>query len=74
MEIAMKRFDWLQMLARWHGFDTVDLMSEANNLANGDWDFDEPALWEQDPDLALDVDDWIDMESLLVLGGCLDAP
>jgi hypothetical protein len=73
MESDMKRFDWLQMFAAWHGFYLVNLVSEVNDIADGERDFDEPALWARDPDFALDVCDWIDVESLLALGGCLDA-
>lgn len=59
-------------LADWHGWKTADLISEANN--RGDIDFNEPALWDFDPNLALDISDMLDVESLLALGGCLDAP
>ena len=59
------------LLARWHGPHTADLVSYANA---DDQDFDEPDLWEYDQGLALEIADWLDVESLLVLGGCLDAP
>ncbi len=58
------------MLAIWNGFVTADLVSLANNC--GDQDFDEPALWDADPDLALEISDMLDVESMLALGGCLD--
>ena len=61
---------WLA-LARWHSPDTADLVSNANN--SGDGDFAEPDLWESDPDLAMIVSDLLDVESLLDLGGCVDA-
>lgn len=54
-------------LARWHGLDTVDLLSLADNQ-----DFDESPLWDANPDLALEISDMLDVESLLALGGCLD--
>jgi hypothetical protein len=73
MESEMKNFDLLQMLAAWHGSYITNLVSETNELADSDQDFDEPALWDYDPDLALDVGDMLDVESLLALGGCLDA-
>ena len=62
---------WWHLLASWYGHYTADLVSYANE---DDQDFDEPTLWETDPDLALEISDWLDVESLLVLGGCLDAP
>ena len=68
----MKRFDLLQMFAYWHGVYIANLVSEANDMADGDRDFDEPALWARDPDFALDVCDWLDVEAMLMLGGCLD--
>ena len=58
------------LLAQWHGPHTADLVSYANQ---DEQDFDEPALWDTDPDLTLEIADWLDVESLLVLGGCLDA-
>ena len=61
---------WLA-LARWHGTDIADLISRINNC--GDIDFDEPALWDSDPDLALIVSDLFDVEGMLVFSGCLDA-
>jgi hypothetical protein len=61
---------WLA-LARWHGPDTADLVSKANN--GGDSYFAEPDLWESDPDLAMIVSDLLDVESLLDLGGCVNA-
>jgi hypothetical protein len=60
-----------RILAKWHGMDTADLVSLANN--RGDLDFDEPALWDADPDLALEISDMLDLENMLELGGCLDA-
>ena len=61
---------WLA-LARWHGADIADLIAKANN--SGYIDFDEPALWDSDPDLALIVSDLFDVEGMLVLSGCLDS-
>jgi hypothetical protein len=61
---------WLA-LARWHGGDIADLIAKANNNS-GYIDFDEPALWDSDPDLALVVSDLFDVEGMLVLSGCLD--
>lgn len=68
---------WLE-LAGWYGPDTTDLIAKTNYLLSlaeigGDQGFDEPALWDIDPDLALVISDLIDAESLLDLGGCLDA-
>ncbi len=63
--------NWWRVLASWHGPHTADLMSYANA---DDQDWDEPATWDADPDLALEISDWLDVDSLLVLGGCLDAP
>ena len=60
---------WLA-LAKWHGADIADLIAKANN--RGDIDFDEPALWDSDPDLALIVSDLLDVESMLIFSGCLD--
>ena len=57
-------------LAQWHGMNTADLVSTANN--RGDSELDEPDLWDADPDLALLAADLIDVESLLAIGGCLD--
>lgn len=61
----------LYALADWHGWATADSVSMANLY---DRDFDEPTLWDADPDLALEISDMLDVESLLALGGCLDAP
>ena len=61
---------WLA-LARWYGADIADLISRVNN--DGNIDFDEPALWDSDPDLALVISDLFDVESMLVLSGCLDS-
>jgi len=58
-------------LALWHGLNTADLVSMANAFGQV---WDEPATWDADPDLALEISDWLDVDSLLVLGGCLDAP
>ncbi len=63
--------DWWWVLARWHGPHIADLVTYANSEGQ---DWDEPALWLTDPDLTLEISDWLDVESLLVLGGCLDAP
>ena len=63
--------EWWHLLAMWHGVYTADLISYANQ---DDQDFDEPELWDADPDLALEIADWLDVESMLALGGCLDAP
>ena len=58
-------------LARWYGPDIADMIAKANNK-DCYKDLDEPALWDSDPDLALIVSDLLDVESMLVLSGCLD--
>lgn len=61
----------LAELSDWFGWETADLVSIANNRCLDQ--LNEPALWSDDPDLALEIADWLDADSLLELGGCLDA-
>lgn len=59
----------LSRLAYWHGWQTADLIYAANEAS----DLGYMDLWRADPDFALIVGDWLDVESLLDLGGCLDS-